>query len=148
MKKILLTSAALLMLAAAANAQNGTPVGEGKPTMTLTGAVYDTNGAVIVNGLKIVLRGVVGAPYETSTNEEGIYKIKLPLGVYRIRVSAPGFCPAMVEKYRVVNSTYGKMNLDFVLEVHEPGESCDRKDTNGEPGVKKDGKQKIEIIME
>ena len=149
MKRILFTSLAVLLLSVCASAQGNAPARDIWPTMTLTGVVYDTNGAVIVTDLKIVISGVTGAPYETATNDEGVYKIKLPLGVYRIRVSAVGFCAAQVERFRVVDSTYGKMSLDFVLEVPEPEQFCGQENPPPrKPEKEKGGKPKIEIIME
>lgn len=148
MKRILFTSLAVLLLSVCASAQATAPARDSRPTMTLTGVVYDTNGAVIVTGTKIVASGDVGAPYETATNDEGVYKIKLPLGVYRIRVSAVGFCAAVVERFRVVNSTYGKMSLDFVLEVPEPEQVCGQESPPRRPEKEKGGKPKIEVIIE
>jgi hypothetical protein len=148
MKRILFTSLAVLLLSVCAPAQGNAPAQDRRPTMTLTGVVYDTNGAVIVTDMKIVINGVSGAPYETATNDEGIYKIKLPLGVYRVRVSAVGFCAAQVERFKVVDSTYGKMSLDFVLEVPKPEQVCGQENPPRKPEKEKGGKPKIEIIME
>jgi hypothetical protein len=115
--------------------------------MTLTGAVYDINGAVIVNGTSIVANSTVRRAYEAKTNEEGIYKISLPLGIYRIKVSAPGFCPSQMERFRIVNSTYGKMSLDFVLEVADSPEACKHEITINHKFKRKTDK-KSKIIIE
>lgn len=123
-KRVLLTPLVVLLLSVVALAQGRAPAQTGKPTTILTGAVYDVNGAVIVSGTRIVASGTVGGAYEATTNDEGIYKIELPLGVYKIKVSAPGFCPSQMERFRVVNSTYGKMSLDFVLEIPDKREGC------------------------
>jgi hypothetical protein len=97
-------------------------------TAVLTGTVYDTNHAVIVSS-EIVARSSGGEEYQARTNTEGVYKIELPLDVYRIEANAPGFCPKRVEMYRVRKSSrlverlstrtmpVLQRPLDFVLEV-------------------------------
>jgi hypothetical protein len=94
-----------------------------QPKMVLTGAVYDWNGAVIV-GAKVTAYQTNGEKYESKTNNEGIYSILLPFDVYRFEVYSPGFSTLKIEKYRIVDSTYGKMNFDFVLEVAGNSETC------------------------
>ncbi|MCA1593647.1 MAG: carboxypeptidase-like regulatory domain-containing protein [Acidobacteria bacterium] len=137
-----------MLLNAGAFAQSSTSIKTDKPMMILTGAVYDINGAVIVNGMRIVASDTVGGAYEATTNDEGIYKIELPLGIYRIKVSAPGFCPSRVERFIVVNSTYGKMSLDFVLEVQGEQEGCKHGITIKDKPHRKGKKQKPGLILE
>ncbi len=98
-----------------ANAQYVSKVQE-KPEqkMTLTGAVFDKNGAVILNA-KIVAYRSDGTKFESNTDTDGIYKIELPLAVYKIEVSANGFCNSKFDSYQIVDSTYGKMFLGIVL---------------------------------
>ena len=124
MKRYLLTSLVVMLLIFGAFAQGNKSVHTGEQTITLTGAVYDINGAVIINGTSIVANDTVGGVYEAGTDEEGIYKLTLPLRSYSIKVSAPGFCPAQIDRFRVVKSTHGKMSLDFVLEVADEQERC------------------------
>jgi hypothetical protein len=109
------------------------------------GAVYDINGAVIVNGTRIIAAAPAGETYEATTNIEGTYELKLPLGIYKIKVSAPGFCSYQLERYRVVNSTYGKMALDFVLEVGGGQEGCKHEIIIPKPKRKTD-KRAITVI--
>jgi hypothetical protein len=123
MKRFLLASLAVLLLSFGASAQSG-PAPGGGPTMSLTGVVYDVNGAVVVGGTKVLAKDAAGRSYEAATDDEGLYKLKLPLGVYSVRVSAPGFCVTRVERLRVVNSTHGKLSLDFVLEHEGCGGEC------------------------
>lgn len=111
--------------------------------MLLTGAVFDTNGAVIIEA-KITAYRNNGKKYESKTNDEGIYTISLPFDVYKIEVYSPGFCTSISEKYRIVDSTYGKMSLDFVLDVASSN-SCTPID---EKQKKKNTSKKVtEIIL-
>lgn len=125
MKKILFTALVILLLGLNGFAQNRSSTQSGEQRMILTGVVYDINGAVIVSGTTVIAYNGNGKKYGSVTNDEGIYKIDLPLAAYKIEVAAPGFCPKQVEDFIIVNSTHGKMSLDFVLEVaasHAP--SC------------------------
>ncbi len=112
MERTLLNTLAVLILAVSAHAQQS----QTAPAMTLTGAVYDINGSVIVRGTRVVARGADGKLYEAGVNEEGVYALKLPLGVYTVQAGADWFCPSEADGFRVVNATHGKMSLDFVLE--------------------------------
>ncbi len=116
-----------LILTCTAFGQSADPSPAGAPKLVLTGTVYDINHAVIVFS-KVVARSAGGKDYQTETNIEGIYKIELPLDVYKIEANAPGFCPKRVELFRVSKSplVHGKSSLlqkdydrplDFVLEV-------------------------------
>lgn len=84
--------------------------------MNLSGAVFDTYGSVITKA-KIVASDNNGYKVQTETDDYGIYSLILPFGYYKIEASAKSFCPTVFAKYKIVDSTYGKMNLDFVLEV-------------------------------
>lgn len=113
MKSFLQISGIILVLAVTVFAQ-GEPA---QTTMTLTGAVYDWNGAVIVTGTLVSAQDENGKKFEAVMNDEGYYKLQLPLGVYKVEATAPGFCSTTIEGFRVVNATHGRMSLDFVLEV-------------------------------
>jgi hypothetical protein len=120
MKRSLLITLFVLLLSPAASAQ------EGVTRTALTGVVYDTNGAVIMN-VRVFAHGPDGKRYEARTNHEGTYDLLLPLGVYSVEGGGEGFCPTQVEGFRVVNSTFRKMALDFVLEVAPTHTSCKHK---------------------
>ena len=97
------------------------------PRAVLTGTVYDPNGSVILHA-ELLARSSTGE-YWATTNTEGVYKMELPLAVYKIEANAPGFCPKRVEMFRVRKSsqlTEGpsartlpvlQRPLDFVLET-------------------------------
>jgi hypothetical protein len=120
MKLFLLISLAALFLSVVGFAQSRDSSRAGEPTMILTGVVYDINGSVIVSGTKIIAYNSAGRKYESATSDEGFYRFDLPLAIYKIEASAPGFCPRQIQDFRVINSTHGKMSLDFVLEVAGP----------------------------
>jgi hypothetical protein len=94
--------------------------------VVLTGTVYDINGSVIPVS-HLVARSFAGKEYQATTSDEGIYKIELPLDVYKIEVNAPGFCPKRVEMFRVRNSPLVQRPLDFVLEISEGDRPCKQK---------------------
>jgi hypothetical protein len=123
LKKSLLALLILLLLSFSALAQSADAIQTIEPKIMLTGVVYDINGAVIVDTL-VVAYNKDGKKYETATNDEGVYKIELPLALYVIQAGADGFCPGQVDRFRVVNSTHGKMSLDFVLDVAESPQQC------------------------
>lgn len=87
-----------------------------RPKMILTGSVLDQNGAVIV-GAKVVAQEKDGKQWEAVVGENGTYTLKLPLSTFDLKASKEWFCPAVLTKYKVVNSTFGKMSMDFVLDV-------------------------------
>lgn len=124
MRRFLLIPLAALLLGGSAFAQSSTSAQANEQRMILTGAVYDINGSVIVGETKVVASDAAGRKYESAASDEGYYKFELPLAVYQIEVSAPGFCTARVERFKVVNSTHGKMSLDFVLDVQGTPDKC------------------------
>lgn len=144
MKRILFTPLLLLLLCGGASAQGAKPAEGGGQKMSLTGVVYDPNGSVIVNGVEVIAEAPGGKRFETSTDDEGFFKLSLPLGVYSVRVRAPAFCTSEVEGFRVVNSTHGKMSLDFVLEPSGSHTSC-RQNRKNERRPGKQGSPKIII---
>lgn len=83
-------------------------------TGTLQGTVSDSKGAV-VPGVEIVVRNEeTGQERNLKTNSEGIYTATfLPLGIYSIKASGPGFTAATKEKIEItLNET---LVVDFTL---------------------------------
>ena len=122
----------------------------------LSGRVYDTNGSLVM-GSEVLARSAEGKEYQGRRNTEGIYKMELPLGVYKIEANAEGFCPKRVElsfgqgvverknrNFRVRNSGQGENTVDFVLEVASPvtpesvGTPCKQKTMIKKESPKKD----------
>ena len=121
MKRLLSIPGIVLLLVSSVVGQSQ----QTQTTMTLTGAVYDWNGSVIVV-TKVSARDRDRKSFEAATNDEGIYKLQLPLGLYDLEATAHGFCPGSVKGFRVVNATHGRMSLDFVLEVASSHGPCSR----------------------
>ncbi|HEY9282078.1 MAG TPA: carboxypeptidase-like regulatory domain-containing protein [Pyrinomonadaceae bacterium] len=125
MKRSLFALLVVSLLSCGASAQDaGQAQQAGELTMALTGAVYDANGSVIVNEVKIVAHGTGGKVFRASVNSEGIYTLRLPLGIYSVEAGAPHFCKSIVDGFRIVNATHGKMALDFVLDVAPSHAPC------------------------
>jgi hypothetical protein len=123
-RQLQLAPLVVLLLSVNALAQSRGPIQAIEPKMILTGVVYDINGAVIADGTVVVVNNSGGGKYGGATNSEGVYQLELPPALYTIEVGAQGFCAEQVERFRVVNSTHGKMSLDFVLEVAETPRRC------------------------
>ena len=87
-----------------------------------TGTVYDPTGAV-VSSVNIKVTDEQGRSNAVKTNDEGAFLIGLAPGLYSIIIEKAGFKTLEYKKYRIVNSTFGKMNIDFVIcgsTDHEP----------------------------
>jgi hypothetical protein len=123
-RRFWLASLIILLSGFSAPAQSPGSVKPSEQKMILTGVVYDLNGAVVADGSVVVINKSAGKKYGGATDSEGVYRLELPPALYTIEVGAPGFCAGQVERFRVVNSTHGKMSLDFVLEVAERPERC------------------------
>lgn len=115
--KILQTLALIIGLAVFANAQK----------TTLSGTVYDANGAVIVKS-KVTAIDQKGGKFETLTNDEGVYTLNLTynpyepvfsyrLAKYDITVEAVGFEKFTLKDFKVTGKYTEKMRLDFALDV-------------------------------
>lgn len=81
---------------------------------TLTGTVYDQQGAVIPGTLVKIL-DKNKKEYLAKSNDEGIYQIDLPANIYSIEVTADGFEKFKINQYRIVLSYKGKQVFDFGL---------------------------------
>lgn len=108
-------------------------------------------------GSDVLARSAAGQEYQGRTNSEGIYKMEVPLGIYKIEANAEGFCPKRVELalvqrvveskkrvFRVSNSGRGQNTVDFVLEISSPatiesvGSPCKQKTMIKKDPPKKD----------
>lgn len=125
MRRTLFVFVFALVLAGAISGQTGSSSQGDDKKVILRGTVYDRNGSVIT-GSHVVARSFAGKEYRAKTNSEGVYKIELPMDVYRIEVDAPGFCPARVRMFRVRKSLF-EAPLDVVLEVAEGEPPCQQK---------------------
>ena len=88
----------------------------------LSGTIYDPNGAVVASA-QIRAIDEKGHTVSAKSDFEGSFVLKLVPGIYALDVSAPGFLTIKYNEYLVVNSTKGKMTMDFVMfggKYHEP----------------------------
>ena len=100
---------ALLLLSASARAQSQATTG------VIEGIVYDQSGAVITDAAVIVRQKEIGFERSSTTDDNGRYRaLLLPLGIYTIEVSKPGFARLVRENIEV---TVGRtVNLPLTLQ--------------------------------
>ncbi len=94
----------------------------------LSGNIYDANGSLIV-GAEVTAINEKGEKFQTITNDEGIYILKLPynpyengnadfkIAKYEIIVDAHGFERKVIKDFDFVHSSKGKMQFDIALNV-------------------------------
>jgi hypothetical protein len=92
----------VFLLALAANAQQA----------KLTGNITDEHGAVIPDA-RVEFSGGEGRLFQGKTNDEGIYSVELPSGLYQIVVSRQPFTKFVIADYWVPQ--HGSMKLDVSL---------------------------------
>ena len=126
MKKLVLLLSSTLLLTCIVFAQNSSSSQNVDKNVVLSGTVYDTNGSVIPFS-HVLAQNSAGKQYRATTNDEGIYKIELPIDIYAIKVDAPGFCSSRVRFYRVRNSHSVAASLDVVLDVADGDRPCKQK---------------------
>ncbi len=124
MKRLLFLSFALILAGAVLGTTGGASQAIGAK-LILTGTIYDTNHSVITSS-EVVAQNFEGKEYSALTNDEGVYKFKLPFATYKIEANAPGFCPKRVDVLRV-RSSLTVRPLDFVLEVKHSDRPCAQK---------------------
>jgi len=107
MSKLLLVAAALLAFFGGALGQ--TKMG------TIKGVVMDVNGAVVWRAKVVVTTGTTSTSLET--NEDGAFRIAVPIGISRITIQSPGFDIAKLNRVRV--SAGRSRSLKIVLKVEE-----------------------------
>jgi hypothetical protein len=89
----------------------------------LSGTVYDPNGAVVPKA-KILAANKKSGSFSTETGVDGHFSLILSPGIYAIDVSGTGFMMVKYLEFPVINSTYGKMNLDVVMFGRKDHEPC------------------------
>lgn len=107
----------LLSLTGAAFAQ--------QTTATLTGTVFDPNGAVIPNASVVVTSKSNNLTRTTSTNEGGLYVVaNLPPDAYEVRISSSGF-KTNISGTPIVLQVGQTSTLNATLEVGESTIGCE-----------------------
>jgi hypothetical protein len=114
MQSILRCAVCALLLAAVAFAQTDRG--------TITGTVSDPAGAVVPNAPMELVNTQTGALYQAATSETGNYSfVQLPIGVYRLQVTVPGFKTYVRENLTL--AAFQTLRQDIVLEVGTAAES-------------------------
>ena len=71
-------------------------------TASLSGTVSDATGAVVVNAKVVATNQATGVESATRTDTAGAYLFpSLPIGIYRIQVTAPGFQSAIIANLKL-----------------------------------------------
>jgi hypothetical protein len=98
MKRLVLAILVVLSLAAAANAQTFRGA--------INGTVTDPSGAVVPNATVKAMESATGIDHNTVTTSDGAFSFQdIPLGFYKITVTASGFPAYTVDKVEVVAGT-------------------------------------------
>lgn len=117
--KVFIHVALLMFFALSIQAQQKeTSAQNNEKVITLSGIVYDITGAVVGN-TNVSAKNSENKIFQTKTNDDGVFNLKLIPANYEIEFEAVGFKKVKLSKFRVVNSTYGKISQDIVLEVRD-----------------------------
>ncbi|HEY8187063.1 MAG TPA: TonB-dependent receptor [Pyrinomonadaceae bacterium] len=89
---------------------------QGPTTGWIEGALKDQNGAVILGAEVKVLNKATGAERTVTTDAEGHYVVPLlSPGIYRVKITAPGFAAASLEEVRVVITESTIVNVSLAV---------------------------------
>ncbi|MCU1318471.1 MAG: hypothetical protein JWN63_3793 [Candidatus Acidoferrum typicum] len=83
-------------------------------TAALNGTVTDATGAVVANARVVAINQATGVESVTQTDTAGTYLYpSLPIGIYRVQVSAPGFQSAIVANLKLEVATAATQNIQL-----------------------------------
>src|SRR5258708_34576724 len=109
MKRLVLTILVVLSLAVAADAQTFRGA--------INGTVSDPSGAVIPNAAVRATENATGIDHNTVTTRDGVFAFQdIPLGLYKVAVTASGFPVYTVDKVEVVAGTIYTLNVKLTLQ--------------------------------
>jgi Carboxypeptidase regulatory-like domain/TonB dependent receptor len=93
-------------------------------TAALNGTVTDATGAIVPNAKVVATNQATGVESDTQTDAAGTYLFpSLPIGVYHIRVSAPGFQSGVISNLKLDVATALTQNVQ--LRVGEASEQVE-----------------------
>src|SRR5882672_115675 len=108
MKRLVFAILVVLSLAVAANAQTFRGA--------INGTVTDPSGAVVPNAAVKATESATGIEHSTVTTSEGQFAFQdIPLGLYKVQVTAPGFPSNTVDKVEVIAGTIYTLNIQLKL---------------------------------
>src|SRR5437016_6254796 len=109
MKRLVLAILVVLSLAVAANAQTFRG--------TINGTVTDPSGASVPNAAVKATEIATGIDHATTTTSEGAFAFQdIPLGLYRVTVTATGFPTLTVDKVEVVAGQIHTLQVKLTLQ--------------------------------
>jgi uncharacterized surface anchored protein len=89
---VLFTSLCLLLLCSVS------ALAQSQTTGRITGTIRDPQGAVVDGAAITVTNKATGEEHSAVTDDSGVFSVPLlPPGDYKVRISAQGFSPAVVE---------------------------------------------------
>ncbi|HUC53991.1 MAG TPA: TonB-dependent receptor [Candidatus Cybelea sp.] len=93
-------------------------------TATLNGTVTDPTGAVVANAKVVATNQATGVETATETDTAGAYLLpSLPIGIYRLQVSAPGFQSSIISNLKLDVASAVTQNIQ--LKVGEATEKIE-----------------------
>jgi len=96
-------------------------------TASITGLVSDPSAAVIGNAKVVATNTGTNVPFETVTNEGGVYTFPfLPVGTYTVAVEAPGFKKTVLGPFKLEVNQIAR--VDAKLELGEATQTIEIKD--------------------
>src|ERR1700682_109969 len=109
MKRLVLAVLVVLSLAVAANAQTFRGA--------INGTVTDPSGAVVPNAAVRATENNTGIDHKTVTTSEGVFSLQdIPLGFYKVSVTASGFPVYTVDKVEVTAGTIYTLPVKLSLQ--------------------------------
>jgi hypothetical protein len=93
-------------------------------TAALNGTVTDATGAVVANAKVVATNQATGVETATQSDTAGAYLLpSLPIGIYRIQVTAPGFRSSIISNLKLDVATASTQNIQ--LRVGEAAEKIE-----------------------
>ena len=90
------------------NAQNT------KKIFVLSGTIYDSVKAV-VPATKLIAKNNDGQIFRVVSSDDGVYKIELPFGKYKLEFSKDGFKTYIVKNFENFYETKESFDVDFIV---------------------------------
>src|SRR5437867_3421130 len=86
-------------------------------TASLSGTVSDATGAVVVNAKVVATKQGTGVESATQTDTAGAYLFpSLPIGIYRVQATAPGFQSAIISNLKLEVATAVVQNIQLRID--------------------------------
>src|SRR6266404_4369298 len=109
MKRLVIAILVVLSLAVAVDAQTFRGA--------INGTVTDPSGSVVPNAAVKATESATGIDHNTTTTSDGVFAFQdIPLGFYKVTVTATGFPPYSVDKVEVVAGTIYTLNVKLTLQ--------------------------------